>query len=354
MKILVLKMKCPLKAQGVAPGACQTLTVDGQQLPACQVTLRKNKDGVFERLIKSMHLSRPEDYFSIYQSGCNHACQKCHSVDFSKTARGKWISTDELALIAHDYHQEVTVWEPRNRATMWHAGTLCKHCGSCRMTGLPSQHCPRKLDPTQITLSVQGFGPARNIIAFTGGDLGCHPEYYAEAAQRIKAEAGKDMWVLFETNGYTLTPQNLETLQQGGVDAFWLDIKAYDPKVYKRLCGTSNETVLRSVGLSIEAGFVLEVLTLYIPGWVETDQHTAIARHIAQVDPTIPTTLLAFFPTYKLSNNRPPTLHEMIKSAHAMQAAGLTQLRLGNLGVFARTSKDYEILTNRLDDIALG
>lgn len=347
-------MKCPLKEQGLDPGACLTRTVDGQLKPACQVTLRRNKEGQFDRLIKSMHLSRPEDYFSVYQSGCNHTCLKCHSADFSKRTNGEWISTSDLALIAKDYRQEVTVWEPRERVTMWHAGTLCKHCGSCRLRGFQSPSCPRLLDSTQITLSVQGFGPARNIIAFTGGDLGCQPEYYAEAAHAIKDQAGHDMWVLFETNGYALTKQNLAILKEGGVDAFWLDIKAYDPKIYRKLCGTSNKTVLESVALSHDAGFTLEILTLYIPNWVETNQHTAIAQHIVETDPTIPTTLLAFFPTYKLSEARPPTLEEMIQSAQAMQQQGLTNLRLGNIGVFAKTQQDYEALTSQLDRIAIG
>ncbi len=347
-------MKCPLKEQGLEQGACLTKTLNGQQRPACQVTLRKNKEGIHERLIRSMHLSRPEDYFSVYQSGCNHTCLKCHSAEFSKVANGAWLSTTELALIARDFRQEVTVWEPRERATMWHAGTLCKHCGSCRLTGLQSPRCPQELEPTQITASVQGYGPARNIIAFTGGDLACQPNYYAEAAHAIKEEAGQNMWVLLETNGYALTNHNLGILKDGGIDSFWLDIKAYDPKIYKNLCGTSNQTVLESIQLSYDAGFVLELLTLYIPGWVETDQHTAIAQHIANTDPSIPTTLLAFFPTYLLSQVHPPTLQEMMQSAQAMQQQGLTNLRLGNIGVFIKTQHDYDTLHSELDKVHIG
>lgn len=184
--------------------------------------------------------------------------------------------------------------------------------------------------------------------------MGCRPEYYAEATRAIKEVAGNDMWVLFETNGYALTPHNLTLLKDGGVDAFWLDIKASDPKIYKKLCGTSNQTVLDAIALSYEAGFVLEILTLYIPKWVETDQHTTIAQLVADTDPTIPTTLLAFFPSYKLSQVRPPTIHEMVESAQAMQQQGLVNLRLGNLGVFVKTRQDYEYLTNHLPDVALG
>jgi pyruvate-formate lyase-activating enzyme len=62
-------------------------------------------------------------------------------------------------------------------------------------------------------------------VAFTGGDLTCCPEFYAECAGLIKANT--QLWVLIETNGYGLTPQNLDLLKDSGVDAFWLDIRAF-------------------------------------------------------------------------------------------------------------------------------
>jgi len=34
--------------------------------------------------------------------------------------------------------------------------------------------------------AAKGFGPARNLVAFTGGDLTCRPEYYAKAASAIR------------------------------------------------------------------------------------------------------------------------------------------------------------------------
>ncbi|RLI87278.1 MAG: hypothetical protein DRO98_04330 [Archaeoglobales archaeon] len=67
----------------------------------------------------------------------------------------------------------------------------------------------------------QGFGPARNIVAFTGGDLACHPEFYAKSTEKIK-ELDIDLCVLFETNGYGLTPKNLDLFKKAGIDSFWL------------------------------------------------------------------------------------------------------------------------------------
>ena len=213
-----------------------------------------------------------------------------------------------------------------------------------------SPQCPRKLRPSAVKISPQGFGPARNIVAFTGGDILCKPEFYVEATQKIK-EVNSNLWVLLETNGYGLTPQNLETYAQGGVDAFWLDIKAFSEEIYRKLCGTTNQPILASVPQIIDLGFTLEILTLFIPGLVETDEHLQIARLIAEVDPTIPTTLLAFFPCYELTEAqgyRGPKTEEMVRSFLAMQGEGLVNLRLGNLGVFLQTDQDASYLVENL------
>ena len=341
--------KCEMVLQGFKQGSC-LVKVGNKMEKACLATLKF--DGKWYRLIKSAILSRPEDYYSIYQSGCNHTCLKCHSWYFTQIASGYWLSTDEIARMASDYELCVTVREPRRRATMWHATDLCRHCGSCVTQGKPGPLCPRKLSRSQIVLSPQGYGPARNIVAFTGGDLVCRAEFYAEAATKIK-DICKKLWVLVETNGYGLTPKNLDILVDGGVDSFWLDIKAYDEDVYKKLCGTTNTWILKAPEKILDKGFVLEVSTLYIPGLVEEDQIEKIAKILADLDPETPFSILAFFPAYKLKT-RSPTLFEMIKAYVAAENAGLKNIKLGNYGVFVKNSKDLEFLMYTLGEKALG
>jgi pyruvate-formate lyase-activating enzyme len=197
------------------------------------------------------------------------------------------------------------------------------------------------------------LGPARNIVAFTGGDIACRADCYAQAARRIK-ERTWNTWVLLETNGWGLTPRNLDLLADAGLDAFWLDIKAYDEAVYRRLCGTGNATVLRAPAEILARGFTLEVLVLYIPGWVETDQIAAIARLVAGLDPDVPFTILAFFPAYQMEDTPAPTLDQMIQAYTAVIETGLRQVRLGNCGVFARTTEQWHALLEATGEDALG
>jgi len=320
--------------------------------PACTLTLKKSGE-TWYRLIKSAHLSRPEHYFSIYQSGCNHSCLKCHSWEFSQIADGNWFSSKQIGLLAKEYEKRVTVWEPRERATMWHATDLCRSCGSCVIYGKRSSLCPGVLDSKQIILSPQGFGPARNIIAFTGGDLTCYVDFYCKATEEIKKNC-KNMWVLIETNGYGLTPENLDRLRDSGIDSFWLDIKAYNEDVYQKLCGTTNEWILRAPYEILKRDFILEVLTLFIPGWVEDEQILKISKLLYALNPNIPFTILAFFPAYKMKNIKSPTLSDMIRVYKKIKEIGLKNVKLGNYGVFVKTNEDLEFLIKEIGIKGIG
>jgi pyruvate-formate lyase-activating enzyme len=244
----------------------------------------------------------------------------------------------------------VTLVEPREHATAWHAHDACRCCGRCVIEGRRSGACPGVLNPEKILISPQGFGPARNIAAFTGGDLTCCPDFYAECARLIKSKT--DLWVLIETNGFGLTPKNLDLLKEAGVDAFWLDIKAHDPETHRWLTGCTNENILKLPQEILARGFVLEVLSLVIPELVVAEELGRIARLLSAVDSAIPFTLLAFFPEYRMKDFRSPTTLEMVSAYRQAKSAGLTRIRLGNLGIFVRNQEDENYLIANVDSDA--
>jgi pyruvate-formate lyase-activating enzyme len=339
------KKTCALVKQGYKLGSCQ-IAAGGTNLLGCEATLRLH-EGKLQRLITSMHLSRPENYFSVYQSGCNLSCRKCHSWHFSKQATGQWLSPEDILETAKNYEKHVTLSEPRERSTAWHAHESCHCCGACILTGERSPRCPGVLKSGEITVSPQGLGPARNIVAFTGGDLTCRPEFYGRCAQLIKENTS--LWVLIESNGYGLTLENLDSLQKSGVDSFWLDIKAEDPERHRWLTGCDNQWILQVPGEMLKRNFVVEVLSLYIPGVVETEELGRIAGRLAALNTEIPFTILAFFPEHRMQDFRSPTVEEMVRAYESARGAGLTAVRLGNLGVFAKAPEDYDFLETHVD-----
>lgn len=321
------------------------MEVEGGKALACEATFKESERGLL-RLISAAHLSRPENYLSIYQSGCNFSCRKCHSWSFTKKAQGEWWSAADVLKACKEYEREVTIQEPRERATAFHAHESCRCCGACVMQGKRSSLCPRVIQKKDIVLSPQGWGPARNIVAFTGGDLTCCPEFYAECSRLIKSETG--LRILIETNGYGLTPQNLDALQEAGVDSFWLDLKAYDGTDHKWLTGCFNRNILKLPEEILKRGFVLEVLSLYIPNLVETPQLKKIARLLYDVDPEIPFTVLAFFPEFQMKRYRNPKVSEMITAYQEVKAVGLVNVRLGNTGIFISSEEDHHLLKEKV------
>lgn len=340
-------VECPLREQGFNSGSCGVIA-GGRKKPACQATLRK-KDSQIERLISAIHLSRPENYLSIYQSGCNFSCRKCHSWYFTKHAEGEWYTPQKVLEACLKYSQQVNLFEPREKATAYHAHDTCRCCGSCVLYRQKSALCPEVLRPSQITLSPQGFGPVRNIVAFTGGDLTCQIDFYLRCAELIKAHT--NLWILIETNGYGLTPFHLDLMQKAGIDAFWLDIKAYKEEVHRWLTGCSNQWILQLPAEMKKRNFTIEVLSLYIPKVVETDQIVEIAQLLSQTDEEIPFTILAFFPEYQMKQYRPPSLEEMISAFQEVKKTGLKNVRLGNTGIFAKEEEEIKIL---LDKVGFG
>lgn len=339
-----------MRAQKYEPCNCFTEVNNTPTIP-CKAGL-KISGGEIYRLIYDVVLSRPEDYLSIYQSSCNHNCLKCHSWYFAQIAKGYWASPRDVLREVLKYRELITVWEPRERATMWHASDLCSHCGACIVSDFRGPYCPSRLRPEQVLWSPQGYGPARNIVSFTGGDLYCQPAFYAKAFRLINREA-PDIWVHIETNGFGLTPRNLEVLYESGLDSIWLDMKAFDEEVYRFLCGTSNRHVLELPAMIRDMGLVLEVVLLYIPGLVELNQMVKFAEHIASVDKDIPVMLLAFFPQYKLMYLREPTLREMI-SAYKALSSKLNKVRVGNVGVFCKTNSCIDELVRELSREAVA
>lgn len=153
--------------------------------------------------------------------------------------------------------------------------------------------------------------------------------------------------------GYGLTPQNLDRLQAAGVDAFWLDIKAHDAEKHNWLTGCSNAHILRLPEEILKRGFTLEVLSLYIPNLVESDELERIARVLSEVDPAIPFTILAFFPEHQMKDFRRSNTKEMVEAYKKVQSTGLQNIKLGNLEVFIHNDQDRDYLLANIDTGAL-
>src|SRR6516225_8250747 len=114
-------------------------------------------------------------------------------------------------------------------------------------------------------------------------------------------------------------------------DCYKVDLKAMDPAHYRAL-GGQLQHVLETIRMVHERGFWLEVVTLVVPGWNDSDAELqAAAEFIASVSPLIPWHVTAFHKDYRMrdpANTGPETL---LRAAAIGEAAGLNYVYAGNL-----------------------
>jgi len=75
---------------------------------------------------------------------------------------------------------------------------------------------------------------------------------------------------------------------------------------------------------------ILTASTLLVPGYVDKEEVYNIAKFIAEIDPKIPYTLLAFYPQYVLTD-LPITSQELAYDCHKTAEKHLEKVRIGNI-----------------------
>ena len=139
----------------------------------------------------------------------------------------------------------------------------------------------------------------------------------------------KGIQCVYVSNGFA-TPEVLEFLQPV-LRGFKVDLKTMQAKQYKE-CGGGLQPVLDSIIKAHELGMWVEVVTLVIPEYNDSNEELwDAARFISSVSADIPWHVTAFYPDYK-HTEVPPTSAEILqRAAEIGQEAGLHYVYAGNL-----------------------
>jgi len=173
-------------------------------------------------------------------------------------------------------------------------------------------------------------------VCFFGGDPSSQMPH-ALASGKLLAERG--VTVCWETAGQA-APELMDkavelSLESGGTVKF--DLKAYDEVLHIALTGSSNRTTLenfRRAGARFRERPdppLVVASTLLVPGYVDAEEVGKIARFIAEIDPRIPYSLLAFHPDFFLSDLPRTSRGHALEAMGAAQSAGLEEVRVGNV-----------------------
>jgi pyruvate formate lyase activating enzyme len=205
------------------------------------------------------------------------------------------------------------------------------HCGYCQnwvtsqaLRDPAALASPEPLSPEQLTELAREFGAT--ILTSTYNEPLITSEWAVDVFRTAKRSG---LLTSYVSNGNG-TPEVIRYIRPW-VDAYKVDLKGFDDKRYRSLGGTLG-AVLDTIGALHSAGFWLEVVTLVVPGFNDSDAElTKIARFLRSVSPDLPWHVTAFHSDYKMSDVGPTPIDSVLRAARIGRAEGLRYVYAGNL-----------------------
>ena len=216
----------------------------------------------------------------------------------------------------------------------------CFHCAFCQ-NWVTSQTLrddaavsrPNFCTPEQLIEAAVGHGVSLAVSTYN------EPLITADWAVEIfKLAKAAGIRCGLVSNG-NATPQVLEFIRPY-VDLCNVDLKTFQDRQYRRLGGVL-ENVLESIKLLKKMDFWVEVVTLVVPGFNDSDDELKqIAEFVASVSPDMPWHVSAFHPDYKMTGPPRTPVETLLRACDIGKSAGLRYVYPGNVhgGVGKRES----------------
>lgn len=226
---------------------------------------------------RTLHPAPPQSY-TVFMAGCNFRCLHCQNWD-----------------IAHvpDSGARVDGWvEPEELAR----------------------------EAVAALTSARGQFMGADRIFFSGGSPTPSLPYIEEVVRQAR-KLNPDTKVNFDTNGF-MTTRSLHRILDFTTSITY-DLRARDDEVHREITGAPVEPVLRNARIVGDRPEKLwEFRILLIPGINQT-QVRPLAEFIAEMDPDLPVSFLAFRPNFVLEDHPGATRELMQKAVAAARDVGL-------------------------------
>ncbi|MHC1631582.1 MAG: AmmeMemoRadiSam system radical SAM enzyme [Methanotrichaceae archaeon] len=204
----------------------------------------------------------------------------------------------------------------------------CHHCQNADISQMPKNHDGKitgnYVEPERVVSEALNSGC--QSIAYTYTEPTIFFEYALDVAKLAREKGLKNIFV---SNGY-MSEEAARAIEPY-LDGINIDLKG-DDSFYRKVCGAKLEPVKNNIKLMHDLGIWVEVTTLIIPGYNDSDQQLReIAQFLASISPDMPWHVTAFYPTYKL-RDVPPTSPETIGRASQIgKDAGIKYVYGGNI-----------------------
>jgi pyruvate formate lyase activating enzyme len=205
------------------------------------------------------------------------------------------------------------------------------HCSYCQnwVTSQalrdPEAVCPPMLAaPAEVVR--QALHTGAEVVVSTYNEPLITAEWAVAIFQQARAHG---LLTGFVSNGYASLPV-LDYLRPW-LDLYKVDLKCFDDRSYRRL-GARLDPVLDSIRHIHRMGFWLEVVTLVVPGFNDSELELGrIAEFLAGVSPDIPWHVTAFYSNYKMEDTPSTPVDSLARAARIGRQAGLRFVYSGNV-----------------------
>jgi pyruvate formate lyase activating enzyme len=182
----------------------------------------------------------------------------------------------------------------------------------------------QKISPEEIVAYARQVGA--KVIASSYNEPLITTEW---AVDIFKLAQSAGIRTAFVSNGHA-TREALELLKPY-LTAYKIDLKSMQAENYRCLGGVLDH-VLDTIRMVHELGIWLEIVTLVIPGFNDSnDEMWDTARFISSVSRDIPWHVTAYHPDYKKHDSPPTPVATLQRAAEIGQEAGLRHVYAGNI-----------------------
>jgi len=202
----------------------------------------------------------------------------------------------------------------------------CDFCQNWQIADLKASGggAPLRTSPEELVSQALAAG-ARAVVSTYN-----EPLITTEWSAAVFAAAKKEgLRTAFVSNGYA-TPEAAAFLKP--VLDFWkVDLKCFNDANYRKVCGAELPKVLDGLKLILASGFFVEVVTLVIPGFNDSDEEIgAMAAFLAGLSKDLPWHLTAFHPDHRRTGTPPTPSDTLYPARDIARRAGLRYVYTGN------------------------
>jgi pyruvate formate lyase activating enzyme len=203
----------------------------------------------------------------------------------------------------------------------------CLHCQNADISQLPKDKgmIPGGfVPPAEVVGEAKAYGCQSIAYTYT------EPTIFFEYAYDVSALAREGgLKNVFVSNGYIGEEAASKIIPI--LDGINIDLKG-DDNFYKKVCGARLEPVQRNIEFMHKSGVWVEVTTLVIPGYNDSqDQLREIADFLVQVSTDLPWHVSAFHPMYKMKDVPPTGAAALRRGVEIGREAGLHYIYTGNI-----------------------